>query len=48
LTPLGRGGGAFLLEDVSAVEVAVLIEVIVDRGVNENKLLSDALMTAPG
>jgi hypothetical protein len=30
LTPLGQGDGAFLLEDVAAVEMAVLIEVIVD------------------
>jgi len=30
LTPLGQGGGAVLLEDVSAVEVAVLVEMIVD------------------
>ena len=39
LTPLSQSGRAVLLEDISAVEVAVLIEVIVDRGVNGSKLL---------
>jgi hypothetical protein len=34
LTPLGQSDRAFLLEDVTAVEVAVLMEVVVDRGVN--------------
>jgi hypothetical protein len=39
LTPLSQSRGAVLLENISAVEVAVLIEVIVDRGVNGSKLL---------
>ncbi len=39
LMPLGQGGGTVLFEDVAAVEVAVLIEVIVDRGVGGGKLL---------
>ena len=30
LTPLGQGGSAVLLEDIAAVEVAVVVEVIVD------------------
>ncbi len=30
LTPLGQGGGTVLSEDVAAVEVAVVVEVIVD------------------
>ena len=34
LTPLGQGDGAVLLEDVAAVEMAVLVEVIVDRGLD--------------
>ena len=37
--PLSQGGRAVLLEDISAVEVAVLIEVVVYRGVNGSKLL---------
>ncbi len=30
LTPLGQSGSVVLLEDVAAVEVAVLVEVVVD------------------
>ena len=37
--PLGQGGSPILLEDVAAVKVTVLIEVIVDRGVGGGKLL---------
>src|SRR5665811_1007443 len=39
LTPLGQGGRTVLFEDVAAVEVAVLVEVIVDRGMGSGKLL---------
>ena len=39
LTPLGQDGGAVLLEDVAAVEVAVLIEMIMDRGVDRGEFL---------
>ena len=31
LTPLGQGGGTVLSEDVAAIEVTVLIEMIMDR-----------------
>jgi len=34
LTPLGQGGSAVLLEDIATVEVAVVVEVVVDRGVD--------------
>jgi len=30
LTPLGQGGRTILFEDVAAVEVAVVVEVVVD------------------
>ncbi len=30
LTPLGQGGSTVLFEDVAAVKVAVLVEVVVD------------------
>ena len=30
LPPVGQGSGAVLLEDVAAIEVAVLVEVVVD------------------
>jgi hypothetical protein len=39
LTPLGQGSGVVLLENIAAVEAAILIEVIVDRGVNGGELL---------
>jgi hypothetical protein len=32
LTPFGERGGAVLLEGIATVEVAVLVEIIVDRG----------------
>ena len=39
LAPLGQGGGAVLPEDVAAVEMAVLVEVVVKRGMDGSKLL---------
>ena len=39
LTPLGQSDRAVLLEDVAAVEVTVLVEVIVERGVNGGEFL---------
>ena len=39
LTPLGQRGGAVLLEDVASAEVAIVVKVIVDRGVNGGEFL---------
>src|SRR5680860_1319171 len=39
LTPFRECGSAVLLEDFAAVQVAVLVEVIVDRGMGSGKLL---------
>jgi hypothetical protein len=39
LTPSRECGSAVLLEDIAAVEVTVLVEVIVDRGIGSGKLL---------
>ena len=39
LTPSRECGSAVLLEDFAAVQVAVLVEVIVDRGMGSGKLL---------
>ncbi len=39
MPPLGQGGGTVLSEDVAAIEVTVLIEMILDRGVDGGKLL---------
>ncbi len=34
LTPFSERGSAVLLEDIAAVEVAVLVDVVVDRGID--------------
>ena len=39
LTPLGQGGRAVLSEDIAAVEVTVVVEVVVDRGVDGGEFL---------
>ena len=39
LTPFGQSGRSVLLEEIPAVEVAILVEVVVDRGVNGGELL---------
>ena len=39
LTPLGQRGEAVLLEDVASAEVAIVVEVIVDRGVDGGEFL---------
>jgi hypothetical protein len=38
-TPFGQSGRSVLLEDIAAVELAVLVEMIVDRGVSGSELL---------
>ncbi len=38
-TPLGQRGGTVLFEDIAAIEVTVMIEMIMDRGVDGGKLL---------
>ncbi len=45
LTPLGQSGGTVLFEDVAAIEVTVLIEMIMDRGVDGGKLLQSLRRT---
>ena len=39
LTPLGQGRRAVLFEDIAAVEVTVVVEMVVDRGMGSGKLL---------
>ena len=39
LTPLGQGDRTVLFEDIAAVEVTVVVEVVVDRGMGSGKLL---------
>ncbi len=37
--PLSQSGGAVLLEDITATEVAVQVEMVVDQGVNGGEFL---------
>ena len=37
--PLGQGSGSVLFESVAAVEMALMVEVVVDRGMNSAKFL---------
>ena len=39
LTPFSQRGSAVLFEDVSAVEVTVMVEMVVDRGMGSGKFL---------
>jgi hypothetical protein len=39
LAPFGKGGGAFLLEDIAAVEVAVMIEMVMNGSVDRSEFL---------
>ena len=39
MTPFCDRGGAVLLENISAIEVSILIEVVVDRGMNGSEFL---------
>ncbi len=48
LSPLSERGSAVLLEDIAAIEVAVLVEVVVDRGVSGSKLLQSLDVPEPG
>ena len=39
LTPFSEGGGAVLLKDFASIEVTVVVEKVVDRGVDGGELL---------
>ena len=43
LTPFSERGSAVLLEDIAAVEVAVLVKVVVDRGMGGGEFLRGSL-----
>ena len=47
LTPLGQGGGAFLLEDSTAIQMTLLVEVIVHRRVNGGEFLKGLYVSEP-
>ena len=39
LTPFGQGGGSVLFEFVATVEMALEVEMVVDRGMNGDEFL---------
>jgi len=47
LTPLCQSSRAVLFENVTAVEVAVLVEVVVDRGMNGGEFLQGLYVLEP-
>ncbi len=47
MTPLGEGGGAVELEVVPAVEVAFVVEVIMDRGMDGGEFLQASHSAKP-
>ena len=47
LTPLGHCGGTVLFKDVATIEVTILIEVIVDRGVDGSEILQGLEVPEP-
>ncbi len=48
LPPLGQGGGTVLSEDIAAVQVTVLVEMVVDRGMGGGRLLQGLDVPEPG
>ena len=47
LSPLGHGGGSVLFENVATVEMALVVEVVVDRGVNGGEFLQGLDISEP-
>ena len=41
-TPFGQGGGAVMFENIAAVDVALVIEKVVGRGMDGDKFLQGA------
>ena len=39
MTPLGQGGGSVLFENIASVEMAVVVEVVVDRSMDGGEFL---------
>jgi len=47
LTPFSERGSAVLFENVSAVEVTVVVEVVMDRGMRGSKFLEGPYVPEP-
>ena len=48
LTPLGQSSGSGLFENIAAVEMALVVEVVVDRGVDGSEFLQGLDVPEPG
>jgi len=48
LAPFGQSSGAVLLENIAAVELTVLIEMVVNRSMSGRKLLQSFDLSKPG
>ena len=47
LLPLDEGSGSSLFENVSAVEMALVVEVVVDRGMDRSEFLQGLDVSEP-
>ncbi len=47
LTPLGQSSSTILFENITAVEVTVVVEVVVDRGMGGSKFLQGLDWSSP-
>ena len=47
MTPLGQGGGSVLFESIAAVEMAVVVKMVVDRGVDGGEFLQGLDVSEP-
>ena len=47
MTPLGHGGGSVLFESIAAVEMVVVVEMVVDRGVDGGESLQGLDVSEP-
>ena len=47
LTPLGQGGGSALFENVAAIEMAWVVEMVVDRGMDGGECLQGLDVSEP-
>ena len=47
LTPLGQGGGSALFENVAAIEMALVVEMVVDRGMDGGEFLQGLYVSEP-
>ena len=48
MTPLGQGGGPGLFENIAAVDMALVVEVVVDRGMDGGEFLQSLYIPKSG